>query len=252
MDASLSEATGILPVALPQQGPCIPDSGRIDVVDVGKLKQLQVAQEARDKTRCYWFVFWPESVNASKLFSIFRSSGLAIAVSPLHDRDVRDSDTGELSKPHYHVLVRFPSPRYLEPVRRLVGSWMFDADALTSSDAAGVAVEWYVRPVSDYAGALRYLCHLDNPDKHQYAVNEVMTFGYIDVSMLYAKSVADDVESYYELISWCRQNPGRSYADLLDVVYDSGDRSLMRVLTRYSYTLKGYLTERGRGKKQPG
>lgn len=250
MDASLREATGTLPVALPQQGPCVPKSGRIDAVDLGQLARLQAEQEQRDKVRCYWFVVWPESLDISRFFEVLRETGLGIAVSPLHDKDVKDPDTGELSKPHYHVLVRFPAPRYLEPVRRLVGSWIFDANMLTNTPE-DMNPTWYVRPVPDYAGALRYLCHLDEPDKHQYPVNEVLTFGFIDVSMLYAKSVADDVESYYQLIAWCRNNPGKSYADLMDAVFDGGDRSLMRVLTRYSYTLKGYLSERGGRKKQP-
>lgn len=250
MDASIETVSEILPAVLnrPMQGPCVGEGGRIDVCDLTELKQLQQKAEEEQKTRTYWFVVWPESVDMAKLFQILRESGYAIVVSPLHDRDLKDEDTGELSKPHYHIIVRFPTPRYLDPVRRLVGSWIFDADGLTASPDGG-DVSWYVRPVPDYPGALRYLVHKDNPEKHRYPESEVITFGFIDISMLYEKSLADDVESYYQLIAWCRNNGGKRYSDLVDAVYDSGDRSLMRVLTRYSYTLKGYLSERGKPKK---
>ena len=247
MDASLEEVTEVLPVLI-EQGPCLVP-GKISACDVSELAKLQEEATEHDKVRAYWFVVWPESLDMAKFFAILRESGLAIAVSPLHDKDVKDMETGELSKPHYHVIVRFPSPRYLEPVRRLVGSWLFDADGILAKDEDGRDATWYVRPVPDYAGGIRYLCHLDDPEKHRYPVNEVLSFGFIDLSMLYAKSPSDDVESYYQLIAWCRNNPSKTYADLMDAVFDSNDRGLMRVLTRYSYTLKGYISDRGGGRK---
>lgn len=243
MDASLECVTATLPPDTAEmQGPCI-DPNRIDALNLDELKRLHDEDEAQKKVRAYWFVFWPESVNASKLFDIMRNSGFGIVISPLHDKDIKDQDTGELAKPHYHVIVRFPQPRYLEPTRRLIGSWLYDADALTGSDEYEDA-SWYVRPVPDFAGALRYLCHIDDKDKHRYPENEVMVFGFVDISMLYANSLSDDVESYYKLLAWCRQNPTRTYADLMDAVYDSEDRGLMRTLQRYSYTLKAYISDR--------
>lgn len=177
MDASIEEVTEVLPVVIDepeQQGPCVV-AGRIDACDVSKLAELQREASEHEKVRAYWFVVWPESVNMSSLFKILHESGYGVAVSPLHDKDVKDAETGELDKPHYHILVRFPSPRYLEPVRRLVGSWLFDSDGMLGKDTDGKDATWYVRPVTDYAGALRYLCHLDEVDKHHYPVNEVIS-----------------------------------------------------------------------------
>lgn len=252
MDKSLEAVMGevSVPVVDPlQQGPCIPDSGRIDAVDLGKLAKLQKDSEEQQKIRTYWFVIWPESVNLSLFFQVLRDSGYSFAISPLHDKDVKDFETGELDKPHYHVIVRFPTPRYLEPVRRLVGSWLYDADGMMGKDADGKDATWYVRPVPDYAKALRYLCHIDTPEKHRYPENEVMSIGFIDLSMLYAKSLSEDMESYMSLIAWCRQNPTKTYADLMDAVFAQEDKALMRVLTRYSYTLKGYIADRSSRKK---
>lgn len=250
MDQSLEVATSVFdpPIEVPeQQGPCVVD-GRIDAVDVGKLKELQEKAEQQQKVRAYWFVVWPESVNMSKLFQILRESGYAVLISPLHNRDLRD-ETGEIKKEHYHIIVRFSTARYLEPVRRLVGSWLFDANAM-SSLIDGNSATWYVKPITDWPGAVRYLCHLDDDDKAKYPTNEVMSFGFCDLSPLYASSKADDVESYYSLIAWCRQHPRAGYSELMDAVYDSEDHALMRAMQRYSYTLKAYIGDRAAKQKK--
>lgn len=85
----------------------------------------------------------------------------------LHDSDV-DSD-GNPKKPHYHFYGK-------------------SADKLTSS---GLAYRVHVpesacRVVSRWKGALRYLVHADNPEKHQYAVSDISSnfplVGIFDVS----------------------------------------------------------------------
>lgn len=72
----------------------------------------------------------------------------------LHDSDV-DAD-GNPKKPHYHFYGKC-------------------ADKLTAS---GIAYRVHVpesacRVVSRWKGALRYLVHADNPEKHQYDVSDI-------------------------------------------------------------------------------
>ena len=128
MDASLS-GNRKLPLAVdaPPAGTCLLTVGLTPAI-CPSFKYLQQKQEETQKVRAYWFIVWPESIDMGKVFDILRRSGYAVAVSPLHDKDIRDFETGRgLAKPHYHIIVRFPTPRYLEPVRRLVGSWIYDA-----------------------------------------------------------------------------------------------------------------------------
>lgn len=72
----------------------------------------------------------------------------------LHDCDTLD--TGELKKPHYHVVFTFPNPRYLASV----------------SDDLGIP-ENYIERCIKLNSALRYLIHADNPDKYQYPLEAV-------------------------------------------------------------------------------
>ena len=72
----------------------------------------------------------------------------------LHDSDV--DSVGNPKKPHYHFYGKC-------------------ADKLTSS---GLAYRVHVpesacRAVSSWKGALRYLVHADNPEKHQYNVSDI-------------------------------------------------------------------------------
>lgn len=230
MDATLEVAASSLPV------------GSISSDELPELKDDQQREDERSKCRTYWFVVWPESVNMSMLFEVLRRSGLAVVVSPLHCRDF-NPDTGERAKEHYHIIVRFPTARYLDKVRQLVGSWIYDAGGFSHTSDTGRDVTWYVRPVPDYAQAVRYLVHKDNPEKARYSENEVIVFGFADLSPLYAATAADEGELFAQLVTWCRNNPGRSYRQLADAVMDSGDMALVRALTRYSYTLRAYISD---------
>lgn len=218
----------------------IDENGRIDADVLVKLRDDE-SKAAKERRRCWWFVVWPESCNIAKLLKVMGDWGFPVAMSPLHDRDVRDD--GEPDKPHYHVLVRCPNAKSLESMRRIVGEWLLAADGLLAQDKK-VDPVWYVRPVNDYATALRYLCHLDTPEKAQYPVNEVIVLGYLDVSMLYAKSLADDVHAFAELLAWCRQHPRASYSKLCDYVFDSGDMVLLRALRNNSYVIRTYMASK--------
>ncbi len=57
--------------------------------------------------KCKYFlaVFYPESV-ASNWREVLDSRKVDYALSPLHEFDVKD-DTGEVKKPHYHIIVYF-------------------------------------------------------------------------------------------------------------------------------------------------
>lgn len=79
-------------------------------------------------------------------------------VSPLHDRDL--NPTGESKKPHYHVLLTFDGAKSLDQAKDI-----FDK-------IGGVGCE-VVNSVRGYA---RYLCHLDNPEKAQYATDTVHSY----------------------------------------------------------------------------
>lgn len=106
------------------------------------------------RTRNYATVVYPESA-PEDWFSILEQCFVPAFISPLHDSDI--NPTGETKKAHYHVMIMFDGVKTSEQAKAI-----FDM-------IGGVGCE-VVNSVRGYA---RYLCHLDNPDKHQYLQEEV-------------------------------------------------------------------------------
>lgn len=118
-------------------------------------------------------------------------------VSPLHDCDVNAD--GELKKEHYHILFVFDGKKsytQVEEICDLIGS--VGLEAVNSTRA--------------YA---RYLCHLDNPDKHQYIPEDVLQFGGADYISIIGLA-QDKYLAIKQMMAFCRDSKVYSYADLLE------------------------------------
>lgn len=155
-----------------------------------------------NRKRNFATVVYPESV-PENWRSILSGLFVPCFISPLHDQDV--NPTGEPKKPHYHVMLMFEGKKTDEKVRELCTSF------------GGVGLE----NVNSLRGYARYLCHLDNPEKHQYTVSDVMTFGGADYNHCIGL-VSDKYKSIREMISFCKANGMYSYSDLLE--YSSVER----------------------------
>lgn len=125
---------------------------------MGKGKE----KSAEMRSRIFATVVYPESAPEDWLERL-EQSHVAAMVSPIHDRDTLP--TGEVKKAHYHVLWRYAGVKSIAQAQEIV----------TMIGGAGA-----VEVVADYRGYSRYLCHLDSPDKAQYAPEDVRSFGGAD------------------------------------------------------------------------
>lgn len=116
------------------------------------VKNATTTSSARNRN--FACVVYPESAPEGwkDTLSRFCVSGF---ISPLHDKDV--NPTGEPKKPHYHVMLMFPGKKSKPQVEEIF------------SKIGGVGCE----VVGSARGYGRYLCHLDNPEKVQYAPTDV-------------------------------------------------------------------------------
>lgn len=105
-------------------------------------------------------------------------------ISPLHDKDVNPDGTAK--KPHWHVVVMFTSLHTESQAQEL------------SDVCSGVKVQ----QVKDVVGIARYLCHLDNPEKAQYAISDVVSLGGADYLEKVQKA-ADTDAALGEMMDWC-------------------------------------------------
>lgn len=163
------------------------------------------------RTRNWSTIVYPESApeNWKEILEDFKVPAF---ISPLHDLDI--NPTGEIKKPHYHVVIMFEGVKTVEQAQELF------------SKIGGVGHE----RVNSIRGMARYLCHLDNPDKHRYSESDVISlcgadyFGTVSLVTDKYQAIGDiidyceqnDIISYWELITYCRQQRPDWFRTLCD------------------------------------
>jgi hypothetical protein len=178
-------------------------------------KQVQAkadAKRAGKRARAWWGVLYPESA-PDNWRNMIADDLVETLISPLHDKDLLPN--GEPKKPHYHVLISFKNPVTRSAAAETMKRW-------------GVVVqEHWPKPgepdsfkVKDFRQAARYLCHLDQGDKHRYEISEVQSIGAIDYAQLVMSASDEDemldeifetmdaymLDSYPAVVRWTREN----------------------------------------------
>ena len=177
------------------------------------------------RTRNFATVVYPESAPENWL-DIISSQHVPCFISPLHDKDF--DGTGEHpKKPHYHVLVTYDSVKTSEQAQSFFESF------------GGVGLE-IVNSSRAYA---RYLCHLDNPEKAQYSIDDVKCFGGTDYRNLIG-CAADKAKAIKEMIQYIEENDITCFSDL--ALMSSIDRSdwFDCLINSGAYFIKEYIKSR--------
>lgn len=150
----------------------------------------------KGRTRNYAAIVYPESA-PEKWQDILSEQFVSAFISPLHDKDV--NPTGELKKPHYHVIIMFDSTKTIDQAR----------DIFSLVGAVGC------EKVQSIRGYARYLCHLDNPEKAQYSQEDVRCLCGADYSSTIGL-VIDKYKAIREMIEFCSENNIFSFSVLLE------------------------------------
>lgn len=156
------------------------------------------AEELRKIRRKYWtFVVWPELEDydmksdadrwkfRKKLSDQLGQMVIPSLISPIHDRDVKED--GTIAKPHCHVISLWESPIRYNLVLSII------------QNGSGLVNVKYVQPVANLRAMMRYLIHLDNPEKQQYDPTEV-------ISVSGAEYVLEDETASQRVISYILDN----------------------------------------------
>ena len=154
-------------------------------------------------------------------------TGVEVLISPLHDKDVNPD--GSPKKAHWHVMVMFSSVKTKK-------------QAAVIRDAVG-GVGW--ENVASARGYARYLCHLDNPEKHRYDENDVVEMGGADYQET-IRRVADGVRLLREMMDYIRENNVYFYSDFVDYCNAEKPEWFEAIVTRYTYTVYTYIKARGK------
>lgn len=157
------------------------------------------------------FIIYPESMPENWL-EILRDLHTLGAVSPLHENDINPD--GTIKKAHYHVLLKFPtkkSAQQIYSIERKLGTNVFP------------------EPVDNFDGYLRYLIHIDNPEKYQYELKDIIPLAGLDVESYFAPSKTRASTIIMEICEWLMDHPDVTEFDIL-YGFARGSKEWMYVL----------------------
>ena len=149
------------------------------------------------KSREWTCVVYPESAPTNWL-ELLQETFLECYVSPYHNKDTNPD--GSPKKAHYHVVLCWAGPTTFSNAKNICEQF------------GGVI---HPREVGSLRGVCRYLCHLDNPEKAQYNIEEVQCFNGADwLTAINLKS--DKYLSLEEMQDFCSKYSITSYRLLVD------------------------------------
>lgn len=160
------------------------------------------------KTSYFLFLVYPESA-PDDWVGMLRRSHCAFAISPLHQPDE------EHDKPHYHVIFHSDGPINLSNAYEKIPN--------------EVPANGYVEPAGSSSGSMRYLIHLDDPEKEQFpgGANAIQLLNGFPLDLTRELSKAEKAKIRAAIFEIIRENGVTEYADLIFGLIDYGDPDML-------------------------
>lgn len=182
--------------------------------------------------RNWTFVIYPDSVNPNYR-DIIDKFHCGWAESPLHDRDINEG--GKLKEPHIHIVLTFEGNKTYDQIADICKS--VNGKIAPEKDPNETAKVHSIR------GMVRYLIHLDNPDKAQYEKSAIIAHGGLDIDQYFTYAAEMTKRYLQEMMAWCDAYSIYEYSDLLDYASKNMYDTWFDLLTigRQSFVMIKYL-----------
>lgn len=149
------------------------------------------------RTRNWNIVVYPDSA-PSDWREYMDSLQIEWVESPLHDKDCNAD--GEVKKPHWHLLLIFGGVKTYEQVCEVIAPLKCPIPQKCLSAK----------------GSVRYMAHLDNPEKFQYPISDIKAHGGVDLAELLRPSSSERYALIREMCEFVRNNGITEFQDLMD------------------------------------
>lgn len=156
------------------------------------------------KGRDWTFIVYPESA-PTNWREILDETHMRWIESPLHDRDV-DVD-GEPKKAHWHIMLSADGPITENAVKKII-------EPLNCTIPA---------KVGSGRGLVRYMIHMDNPEKFQYSADEIIPHNGAEVAPYFEMTKTNKMVALKEIMTYIYDNRVVNYADFLMVCIQHSD-----------------------------
>lgn len=185
------------------------------------------------KKRNWTAVVYPESL-PDNWIDILQATGLQVAISPLHDKDI--NATGEPKKAHYHLILVFDGPTTLNNVKAIL-------EPLNGPNP---------QALDGVRGMYRYFTHKDNPEKAQYEESGIRCLNGFSIAAYIELSRAEVGEMVRSIQTYIVQNDIIELSVLADSLLADGLLDEYSVLINHTYFLERYIASRRNMKKERG
>ena len=194
-------------------------------------KRAMAWKNENAKARAWAFIVYPESA-PENWKEILQSTGLPIAISPLHDSD--KDPTEENKKPHWHVIAQWGNTTTGKAVKRI-----------TDKVNAPTPI-----PLNGVKGYYRYFTHKDNPEKFQYDEKEIQALNGFNIQDLVelTRSEVDGIKR--NMIDFITANNVIEYCDLIIHLHQNDLTAEFEVASRNTYFFDKFISSRRNKQKE--
>lgn len=175
------------------------------------------------KGRIWASVGYPESLPTDWLDKL-QETGLQIAISPLHDKDL--DPTGEVKKYHYHIIFNYEGPTTYNHVKEL-------CDSLNMT----IPIK-----LESLRGMYRYHLHLDNPDKYQYDDRDRILLNGFDTNQVNELTRTEIDKLKKEIQQFIINNNILEYSDLLIILLENDLMQMWSVAANHTIFFNTFIT----------
>lgn len=176
------------------------------------------------KARHWTFIVYPDSVIPTWIDFLIET-GLPFAISPLHCNDLNPD--GTTKKPHYHVVITYDGPTTYNAVK---------------SGITDIIMSPIPKRVMSLRGMYRYLCHLDNPEKYQYSIDDIKEYNNFHIDMTESEITLEKAR----IINEVDTINVKSYYDLIMHYLCQGDYDSFKICSNNVYFFSKYIDSRNR------
>ena len=152
------------------------------------------SENGQGRTRSWTFILYPESA-PENWRELLNELFIQWVESPLHV-------PGSISLSCCELFIMFPSVKSYEQILEITNK-LNTPPPQKAMSAKGV---------------VRYMAHMDNPEKYQYNKDEIKAYGGADIAELLRPSSGEKREMMIEIKKVIREKQITEYIDLLDVL----------------------------------
>lgn len=153
------------------------------------------------RTRNWTFIVYPDSA-PEKWRGIIDAEHIQWIESPKHEGELNPDNETE-KKPHWHVLLLFEGKKSFEQVREI-------------SDKLNATVPQICKNAK---GLVRYFAHMDNPEKKQYSVSDIVGHGGANVAAYLKATGFSRYQLIGEMRQWVEDNGCKEFYVLFDYAF---------------------------------